>query len=75
MIKKTEILNCMKTTISVNALLRRMAIEYIKMDDAVPVEEEGRSTFRSGELAGFKKAMNIVETMRNEKEDRDRHSN
>ena len=46
--KKTEILNCMKTTISVNAL------------------------FRSGELAGFKKAMNIVETMRNEKEDRDR---
>lgn len=33
--KKTEILNCMKTTISVNALLRRMAIEYIKMDEAV----------------------------------------
>ena len=72
--KKTEILDCMKTTISVNALLRRMAIEYIKMDDAIPVEEEGRSTFRNGELVGFKKAMNIVETMRNEKEDRDRHS-
>lgn len=44
------------------------------MDDDVPVEEEGKGTFRSGELAGFKKAMNIVETMRNEKEDRDRHS-
>lgn len=34
----------MKTTISVNALLRRMAIEYIKMDDDVPVEEEGKGT-------------------------------
>ena len=64
----------MKTMLNSAALLRRLAIEYIKMDDAIPVEEEGRSTFRSGELAGFKKAMNIVETMRNEKEDRDRHS-
>ena len=63
----------MKTTISVNALLRRMAIEYIKMDDAVPVEEEGCSTFRNGELAGFKKAMNIVETLKNEKERKDNH--
>ena len=72
--KKTEILDCMKTTISVNALLRRMAIEYIKMDDAVPVEEEGRSTFRNGELVGFKRAMQVVEKVRDEKEDRDRHS-
>ncbi|MDD6559449.1 MAG: hypothetical protein PUF17_00580 [Lactimicrobium massiliense] len=63
----------MKTTISVNALLRRMAIEYIKMDDAIPVEEEeGRSTFRNGELVGFKKAMKVVEKVRNEKECRDR---
>lgn len=72
--KKTEILNCMKTTISVNALLRRMAIEYIKMDDAVPVEEEGKGTFRNGELVGFKRAMQVVEKVRNEKEGRDRHS-
>ena len=72
--KKTEILDCMKTTISVNALLRRMAIEYIKRDGAVPVEEEGRSTFRNGELVGFKRAMQVVEKVRDEKEDRDRHS-
>ena len=63
----------MKTTIGINALLRRMAIEYIKMDDAVPVEEEGHPTFRNGELAGFKKAMNMVEQLKNEKERKDTH--
>ena len=63
----------MKATISVNALLRRMTIEYIKIDDAIPFEEEGMYTYRNGELAGFKKAMNLVEQVKNEKERKDNH--